>query len=298
MTSEDLKISGYNRLFAFGEEAAMNLIGSVKCGFTFYDGVPSMYSSFYGKRVNRADINGIGRLISQSGFFNRNGGYYTFDEKVSQAIGGYPKGAILKYRDESTGFVRIVRSLVADNTYNFVSNPEFIDDVHWQYVDMIEPVSCRPRIFPKWDECTSGTLSSDQPEGILIKRDSMMLIQSGPDIDHDAVSGDSPCYVWVNVRKDGDEDFHTAGMLAYIPPVSAAYGMTARAAEDIWQDLEAKAKYTAFYSSSPIQLYLNAGDTVMISTNIEPRYAISNGESSSEAVIPYVSDYWLMPLEV
>lgn len=303
MKSEELKTSGYKRLFAYGEHAAMNLIGSSKCGFTFYDGVPSMYSSYRGKRVNRADINGIGRMISQSGFFNRNGGYYTYDAQVAEAIGGYPKGAILKYKDTDAGYVRTVRSLISDNKYDFVSNPEYIDDEHWGYVDMIVPTSCRPRIFPDWKNIQGNNnaspliLSSADAEGIVIDRDSMLIIQSGPDVDHDAVCGDSPCYVWVNVKKDGQNDFHAAGMLAYIPPTSSAYGMTAKSSDEIWPYLEAKAKYTAYYSSSPIQIYLNAGDTVNISTNIDPRYSDDEDDDEGE-VIPYEARYWIVPLEV
>lgn len=293
MTKDDLTISGYERLFAYDDLAAMNLVGSAKCGFNFYDGVPSMYSSFHGKRVNRADVNGIGRLMSQGGFFNRNGGYYTYDPKVADAIGGYPQGAILRYKDRESGLVRVVRSLVADNKFDFVSNPEYIDDVHWHYVDMITPVSCRPRVFPVWNEMESGELESGGSE-LVIERDSMLIIQSGPDKEHDAVAGDSPLYVWVNVRKQGQEDFHAAGMLAYIPPVSSAYTMTARSAEEIDVNMERKAMYTAYYSSSPIQLYLNAGDAVTISTNVVPKYETSNGVA---AVYSYVADYWLFPLE-
>lgn len=298
MKRSDIHLSGYERLFASGEEAAINLIGSERCGFNFYDGIPSMYSSFYGKRVNRADINGLGRILSQSGFFNRNGGYYTFDSKVSEAIGGYPLGAILRYKDNKTGYIRTVRSLVADNKFNFVENPDYIDDVHWQYVDMIVPRTCRPRIFPDWNKCKDFTLRSDNPAGVVIKRDSMMIIQTGPREDYDAVAGDSPCYVWVNVKKLGQEDFHAAGMLAYIPPVSAAYGMAAKSAAEINPELERKAGYKAYYSSSPIQLYLNAGDTVMISTNIEPKYVVETEEGTTEQVIPYEAKYWLIPLEV
>ena len=79
----------------------------------------------------RADFNGAFNLLSRHVFFNQNGGVQTFRADVSTAIGGYPLGAILMYQNGSD--LRFVRSLMANNTYNFVSTPSYIDDgSHWE----------------------------------------------------------------------------------------------------------------------------------------------------------------------
>ena len=84
-----------------------------------------------GKAPKRADFNGAFNLISQQHYFLQNGGVYTFRQDVSDAIGGYPVGARLWYKP-TTGETMIVRSLIENNTYNFVTNPSYIDGVHWQ----------------------------------------------------------------------------------------------------------------------------------------------------------------------
>lgn len=87
-----------------------------------------------GKAPRRADFNGAFNLLSQQHFFLQNGGTYTFRQDVSDAIGGYPLNAMLFYVD-SSGNVKIVRSMMQNNTSNFVSNPSYIDDgVHWETV--------------------------------------------------------------------------------------------------------------------------------------------------------------------
>lgn len=81
----------------------------------------------------RADFNGIFNLTTSQYYYLQNGGVFTFDANVSSAIGGYPLGAILYYTD-GNGVTYLVKSLIGDNTYNFVSDPSYIDDVHWSYV--------------------------------------------------------------------------------------------------------------------------------------------------------------------
>jgi hypothetical protein len=81
----------------------------------------------------RMDFNGLGYLLSSFYFFTQCGGIYTFNQDVSNAIGGYPLGAVLYYTD-SDGTTYKVRSLLENNTYNFVTTPSYIDDEHWAYV--------------------------------------------------------------------------------------------------------------------------------------------------------------------
>lgn len=55
----------------------------------------------------------------------------TFRQEVSDAIGGYPVNALLWYDDPEIG-MRFVRSLIPNNTYNFNTNPEYIDSSKWE----------------------------------------------------------------------------------------------------------------------------------------------------------------------
>jgi hypothetical protein len=77
------------------------------------------------------DLNGILNLISQFYFQFQNGFQATFDQAVSDAIGGYPQGAVLWYYPAGATKMQPVMSLIEDNTYNFVTNPEYIDGEHW-----------------------------------------------------------------------------------------------------------------------------------------------------------------------
>lgn len=82
---------------------------------------------------SRADFNALGYLTTSQYYYLQNGGIFTFDQDVSDAIGGYPLGAVLYYTN-SNNLTYLVRSLIGNNTYNFVENPSYIDGTHWQYV--------------------------------------------------------------------------------------------------------------------------------------------------------------------
>ena len=77
------------------------------------------------------DFNGLFNAVSQHNFFAQNGGTYSFNQAVSDAIGGYPKNAVLWYFPEN-GTPCLVRSLINDNTNNFVNDPTLIDGIHWE----------------------------------------------------------------------------------------------------------------------------------------------------------------------
>lgn len=83
-----------------------------------------------GKPPRGQGMNGLLNVISDQKVYLQNGGIITFDSNVSNAIGGYPQGAILDYVTDSS--VNKVISLIDDNTYNFVANSALIDGVHWQ----------------------------------------------------------------------------------------------------------------------------------------------------------------------
>ena len=72
-------------------------------------------------------------LSTDQKVFLQNGGVITFNQAVSDKIGGYPAGAVLDYIDPENNFFK-VKSLIEDNTYNFVTNPEYIDNQKWQFL--------------------------------------------------------------------------------------------------------------------------------------------------------------------
>lgn len=82
----------------------------------------------------RKDFNGLGNLLSKQYFYLQNGGRFTFNQDVSDAIGGYPQNATLWFKDEALGISYPVISLINNNTYNFVTTPSYIDGVKWKRV--------------------------------------------------------------------------------------------------------------------------------------------------------------------
>lgn len=78
------------------------------------------------------DLNGFLNVLSGFYFYTQIGGKYTFNSDVSSAIGGYPQGAILYYKNGD--ILTQVESLIENNTYNFVTTPSYIDGVHWREV--------------------------------------------------------------------------------------------------------------------------------------------------------------------
>lgn len=80
------------------------------------------------------DFNGLGYLLSLFCFALQNGWLPTFEADVSTAIGGYPLGAMLWYAAGNY----FVKSLKANNTDNFVSDPTKIDGVSWQRVTLTQ----------------------------------------------------------------------------------------------------------------------------------------------------------------
>jgi len=71
----------------------------------------------------RADFNGLGHLTTTYDYYYQAGGTFTFNQTVSNAIGGYPLGARLWYTS-SSGETSILRSTVENNTDNFNDGQE------------------------------------------------------------------------------------------------------------------------------------------------------------------------------
>lgn len=77
----------------------------------------------------RTDFNSLGFLTTAHNYYVQNGGTFTFDQSVSDAIGGYPEGAVLWGTQGDSPI--LVKSLIGNNSFNFVTNPEYLDEEHW-----------------------------------------------------------------------------------------------------------------------------------------------------------------------
>lgn len=82
------------------------------------------------------DLNGMFNLLSQFYFFNQNGGAYTFNKSISDAIGGYPKNAVLWYNGTDGSHTQVV-SNIGNNTNDFTKDATLIGDSSkpWSMVD-------------------------------------------------------------------------------------------------------------------------------------------------------------------
>lgn len=123
--------------FASSEAALKNAIPNEPTGnyaASMAEGFPAITmtpTSLGGTPPDGRDLNGILNLVSQFYFQFQNGFQATFNQNVSDAIGGYPMGAVLWYYPAGATKMVPLMSLIEDNTYNFVTNPEYIDGEHW-----------------------------------------------------------------------------------------------------------------------------------------------------------------------
>lgn len=80
------------------------------------------------------DCNGMFYLSTDQKVYLQNGGIITFNQAVSDLIGGYPQGAYLDYIDTDGNYFK-VKSLIDDNNYNFVTNSEYINGEKWELIN-------------------------------------------------------------------------------------------------------------------------------------------------------------------
>lgn len=86
-------------------------------GATYADGFPSITMtpiSTGGKPPSGKDMNGVLHEISAHTVWQNQGGRYRFDQAFCDAVGGYPKGAVLINDALDTEYI----SLVDANTHN------------------------------------------------------------------------------------------------------------------------------------------------------------------------------------
>lgn len=123
-------------------------------------GFPSVYSvpaSSGGKYLGRGDINAIGNIATNDLFYHKCGGLNTFDADFAAKVGGYPKGAILKFVNGT--YVYDVISLVDNNKVDFTGAMPTtaqqaagivagsIDNANWMYCNRDVAVSDRLTLF-------------------------------------------------------------------------------------------------------------------------------------------------------
>lgn len=88
-----------------------------------------------GSAPERKDFNGMFYLATDQKVYLQNGGLITFNQDVSDAIGGYPKGAILSCL--SNGTLSFVESLKENNAENFITDPTKINNTDWKYTTIV-----------------------------------------------------------------------------------------------------------------------------------------------------------------
>lgn len=123
--------------FASSESALKNTIPNTATGTynaSMEEGFPAITMQpleLGGTPPDGRDFNGILNRVTQFYFQFQNGFQATYNANVASAIGGYPQGAILWYFPAGATKMMPVMSLIEDNTYDFVTHPEYIDGVHW-----------------------------------------------------------------------------------------------------------------------------------------------------------------------
>lgn len=127
-----------SRPFASGDDAVCADIELTSGeNINFVDGFPSSYSAPKangGKFVTRGEINAIGNLASRNEFIRMLGGLNTFNRAFSDAVGGYPEGAVLDVLIGNKLFKAI--SLVDNNQVDVSSRGA--DGINWKYLNQDE----------------------------------------------------------------------------------------------------------------------------------------------------------------
>lgn len=126
-------------------------------------GFPSIYgvpASEGGKYVGRGEINAIGNVATNDLFYHKCGGINTFDAAFAEKVGGYPKGAVLKYLNGN--YIYDVISLVDNNTFDFVAT-NTIDGANWAYCNKETSSSDRILVVE-----SSTTVNANDSQGLLL----------------------------------------------------------------------------------------------------------------------------------
>lgn len=87
-----------------------------------------------GRPVLRGDINGLGYLCTDEFFYNMCGGIYEYDPVVADMINGYPKDAVLAWKDPSDGILKWVKCIKSDGDCKVDYRATGPDEVNWTCV--------------------------------------------------------------------------------------------------------------------------------------------------------------------
>lgn len=120
--------------------------------------------------IEREKLNQFAYICTLGAYRNLHGRIPRFNEEYSSAIGGYPKGAILRCSSAVQGMSETVVSMQDNNTVNpdtYEIGKEVNGKVWWKYVRIRKPKSM-PRILPKCD--TSATLSREGAKKVVGQR--------------------------------------------------------------------------------------------------------------------------------
>lgn len=146
----------YPGLFASGDGAIVSEIKSTNADpsvMNYKDGVPEVFAqdpNEDGKFLELGMVNAIGKMASAGPYMSQIGYVYTYEPEIAEAIGGYAKGAVLRYSN-AAGETVLVQSCKENNKANFVANPGLIDGENWSLITT-EPTSVYS-IFPDYSSC-------------------------------------------------------------------------------------------------------------------------------------------------
>lgn len=127
---------------------------NIERGFTDVYSTPAVAG---GRYVGRSSINWLFYLATNDLFYHKCGGLNTFDADFAVKVGGYPKGAILKFIDGT--YIYDVISLVDDNKFDFTGAmptqdqqtggilPGSVDGVHWAFCNVQRPTRERLEVL-------------------------------------------------------------------------------------------------------------------------------------------------------
>lgn len=114
--------------------------------------------------IGRAKLNQFAYICTLGAYRNQHGRVPKFNAEFASAVGGYPKGAILRCSVSLYGMCETVISMQDNNTVNpdtYEIGSDLNGKVWWKYVRMREHKSM-PRLLPKCNTLTklSGTTES------------------------------------------------------------------------------------------------------------------------------------------
>ena len=213
-------------------------LASLQEGFPPITGLPVSQG---GIPPERQDFNGVMNLNSQFYFAFQNGWWPTFSQDVSDAIGGYPQNAILCYFVPESNSVQFVRSLIPNNTYNFVTTPSYIGQ-YWVkclmesaglpmgavYYSQSALTTDNPGAVPAWQGVFEQNGSQTYPEFFTWITSHTELCITKTEYDSDITTyGECPFYV-LNETSAGNLRFPQ--LVNYIKNANSTDGITQSAA--------------------------------------------------------------------